>query len=211
MEIEGNKISITNPFGNGLKKTASKVKPKKRIPINPITKKLLQEFNSVAGIKIMDKMNIRARELYEKIPGLNSKIKAINEKMLEVAVEVELGNSKPEKYEKLENDLKDLNRQKSIALLATQEIYKGQQALKKEAVRQVTKEARKLITPVVAEWDKILYRIEELKKEERIIRNAFCQATGVQEGHSYGYVCASPSFRTHPGMWRRDVKSYLGK
>ena len=63
----GQKITITT-YDTGLIKTAPK-RQKKKIQMNPLTKKLIQEFNSIAGMKTVESLNKKAKEMYRKVPG----------------------------------------------------------------------------------------------------------------------------------------------
>lgn len=199
--VEKLNFDTTRNLNEGLIKRSPK-QPEQKPPMDPAVKKMIQDFSDVAGMQSMDKMNMKAKELYDRIPGLNEKIEKLNKKMIEVAADIELGKVKREVYQKFENELADLERQKRIALTAIKSIYEEQQAIKKEAIKQVTKKARDLLRPIIKEFDEILYRVEKLKLQEQQIRTAFCRAVSIDTGSSYGYLPPSWDLRIDPILWR---------
>lgn len=209
--VSGRKILVRDSSQDGLVKKLPGRKPKKKAPVNPITKKMIKQFDNVAGVRTNNRLNAKVATLYKKLPKLNVQVKKINAQMLKVAAEIETGDERKEAFEKLEIQLKIVEREKSVCLLAMKSICERQRDNKKQAIKEVTKEARKLINPIILEWDKMLDRIAELKKQEQEIRNAFCYVTKIDPGNSWGYIPAGPRLRVDPFMWRKTNKEFLIK
>lgn len=178
-------------------------RPEVKAPMDPAVKKMVEDFNKLAGMQEMETMKRKSTELQDRIPGLNEKIEKLNKKMIEVAARIELGKIKREVFQKLEIELAELERQKIIILTALKSILEELQGRRKEAIRQVSIEAGKLWKPILRQFDEMLNQIEKLKSEEQKIRSSFCAAAGIDINNSWGYLPPSWDLGVDPESWRR--------